>query len=275
MTLTIRPGYDFDVYETPNMETLLRQATGMQISGVGIDALDSSVVGLKSGDVSNVTESLQVGDTTGGMWMSPLGDLWVQEQSGPVILNRIHGGWETRRQIVEVDASFPNHKRPGSLVKMHTNYGPFEDTLRQEQDSSRVSGTPNFACADSGSYDETQNGFHFGVLAGETATSNFERVVWRGLTVYSDRDETLAQTHSQLRDMQNGYRIKAPRDSDSSPMMQADYWHTNLTSYKSFGWVGAPAVSASKVSDAGGDHTWRVSFMTWCFGSQMYTNKDN
>ena len=269
----ITPGYDFDVNEVPTAETLLLQATGLQITEVGIDSLDSAVVGIKSGDASAVTDSLRVGDTVGTMWVSPFGDIWVQEASGPVILNRIMGGWETRRVFVTSDSSFPNHIHPGSVVQQ-TSSSPgnsaFYDTSREEG-STRTTSVAVLKNSDGGSYLDSRNGFHFGVTQGETTASAYHRVLHRGLTIYRDRD-VHSLLYNTLSELQNGYRLKAPTGLSADKMMGTEFFQVT-TQWKKFAACMMPGNGSSIVSNASGNHEWKTEWMMWAFGSWSWMNK--
>lgn len=273
----VTPGYDFSVNEVPTSANFLKQATGMQISGIGINELEAGVLGIKSGDISNVTDSLQVGETVGTMWISALGDIWVQEQSGPVIMNRIMGGWETRRAFCAPDSSFPNHINPGSAMQIETTGGNglTEDTARAEVSTSRYTGTGALKCADSGSYEDNASGSFFGVLQQETCVSKQHRVCFRGITMYRDRDFTAAGTWSTLSDMQRNRRLKSPQGAGGNTQMETNSYHFDLPAWKHFGWVGCPSAGSSKVSAASGNHVWRVESMIWAFGHWMWGNRAN
>jgi hypothetical protein len=95
MAVTIVPGYDFGVNEVPNRETLLRQARFMKLSGIGLDQIDATLVGIKAGTTSGTTSSSL--PAPGWMWGDPEGSLWVETDHGPVKLKRAGGGWESVR----------------------------------------------------------------------------------------------------------------------------------------------------------------------------------
>lgn len=95
MAINIIPGYDFGVNEVPNRETLLRQARYMKISGIGLDQIDASLVGYKSGTTSGTTSSSL--PAPGWMWADPGGSLWIETDHGPVKLHRDGGGFESVR----------------------------------------------------------------------------------------------------------------------------------------------------------------------------------
>ena len=272
------PGYDFGVNEIPTAANLLRQATGLQISGIDVTALDSAVVGLKSGDISNVTDSLQVGETVGTMWAAPNGDWWVQEQSGPVVLNRIMGGWETRRMFVNIDPQAAAYINPGSAVQPNNQNGAYENTLRVEVDNSSYTGTPEWATSDAGSYENNRSGTLPGVLQ-ETCTSDHARVCHRGITILRDRDATSSGTWSKMSDIQNNKRLKSPQGISNIPMFEANYFHVDIPSWKHFAWIGLPSPRASKVSDAtfptADNPQWKVEWVVWAWGHWMWVNEKN
>lgn len=276
----IVPGYDFAVREIPTVETLLKQAAGLQVTGISSSELQAGITGIKSGDVSNVTDSLIVGETVGTMWISPLGDVWVQEQSGPVILSRIRYGWETRRINVQVDDTEINHREPGSVVHQEALFGVWEDLNRAEGVSTRFSGTARFKLADDGSYDDNRPGNHWGLTQGETASSpgRHMRIAFRGIVQFRDRNEGTTTTFSEEHEMQATMRLKRASGVAGTPSMLAENFGTSLTrsSSKWFGWAGCPTPNSSKISDGigvlGADY--KNEFMLWCFGHMSYTNKD-
>jgi len=245
----------------------------MTITGVDISALATSVVPIKSGNSSNDTNSLQSGDSVGTIWVSPVGDVFVQEQSGPVALSRVGYGWETRRFFMEPDSSFPGHIEPGVNIWFQSgDPGPNEDYFR-DAGGTHSSGSPVAAPAEGGSY--AQDGWMFGVSVQDTAASNYTRLCVRGLEVYTDRTHTDGDTWSKLRDYQNGFRLSRPHDSFPVEHQLKNYWHTDLLAERWFGWTPHPSSIASKVSDAGGDHTWRHHHLMWVFGSESRTNEPN
>ncbi len=147
-----------------------------------------------------------------------------------------------------------------------------EDFFRVEGASPAASGSAVIKASDSGSYENNKGGMHIGVLQSETAASTYHRVCWRGITMYHDR-EFGATTFFNLNQMQDGYLLKSPQGLFADPFMESNIWQNALPSWKHYSWVGAPAVGSSKVSDAGGNHDWRVASMVWAFGQIMYTNE--
>jgi hypothetical protein len=95
MAVSIIPGYDFGVNEVPNRETLLRQAKNVKISGIGLDQIDATLVGIKSGPDSGTTSASL--PAPGWLWADPGGSCWLETDHGPVKLKRAGGGFETRR----------------------------------------------------------------------------------------------------------------------------------------------------------------------------------
>jgi hypothetical protein len=276
MSITVTPGYDFTVHEVPRQETLLEQVNGMSITGIDVTALDSAVVPIMYGDVSQATNSLQTGDTVGTMWVSGIGDIFVQEQSGAVALSRINYGYETRRFWCEPDASFPAHIEPGVNMWTQPAVGVGEDTFR-DQAGTHSSGSSVLAPADGGSYDDNQDGWMVGVLVDETSASGHQRVCIRGLAVYTDRTHTDADTWSKLRDYQNGYRISRPHDSIPVEHQLKAYWHSaDIGAERWFGFTPLPGPGASKVTDASlGDHQWKKEHIMYVFGSEQRSNQIN
>ena len=275
MVLSITPGYDFGVNEIPRAETLLRQVEGMTISGIDVGALDASVVPILYGDTSDATDALQTGSTVGTMWVAANGDIFVQEQAGAVVLSRINYGWETRRIYTYPDSSFPAHIEPGVNMWVVGNHGPGEDLFR-EQAGTHSSGAPALSPMDGGSYDDIYDGIGFGVSVQDTCVSGYMRVCHRGLAIYTDKDHTQSNTWSKLRDYQNGYRLSRPHTSLPVQHQIKQYWHAaDIAAERWFGWTPHPGRSASKVSDAGGDHTWKKHHLMWVFGTEQRSNQPN
>lgn len=92
MSLTIKPGYDFEVTETPTRDKLLRQARGLDISGIDASFLDANLIAHKTTNSSAVTLPAE-----GWLWTDGGGNSWVQTARGPVRFFRSGGGWESRR----------------------------------------------------------------------------------------------------------------------------------------------------------------------------------
>jgi hypothetical protein len=275
---TIVPGYDFGVREVPTVETMLRQANGLKISGITVAELDAGIAGIKSGDDSGTTDALRTSDTVGTLWVSMKGDVWVQEQAGPVILNRIEYGWETLRLHLEIQANPVDHRRIGVTVQQGGGFGVWEDLRRVEGLATRHSGIPSLNVSNAGSYNNARGGDHWGCIQGDTATSpgRHQRVAFRGLIQYSDR-ETAGSTLSKESEMCLSQRLKSPQATTSIPHMQAFNFGTssNLGGWKYFGWVGSPSPSSSKLSNGAGQlgADYKQDFMMWAFGYMSYTNQ--
>jgi hypothetical protein len=92
MSLTIKPGYDFETFETPTREKLLRMATGLEVSGIDASYLDASLIAHKFTTSSGVTLPAE-----GWMWTDGAGNTWVEGANGPVRFFRTAGGWESNR----------------------------------------------------------------------------------------------------------------------------------------------------------------------------------
>jgi hypothetical protein len=276
MSITVTPGYDFTVHEVPRRETLLEQVNGMTITGIDVTALDAAVVPIMYGDVSQVTNSLQTGDTVGTMWVSGIGDVFVQEQAGAVALSRINYGWETRRFFCEPDNSFPAHIEPGVNMWTQSVHGPGEDTFR-EQGGTHSSGSVVMAPGEGGSYDDNQDGWQVGTLVDDTCVSGYLRICVRGLAVYTDKDHIQSNTWSKLRDYQNGYRLSRPHTSVPVQHQIKQYWHAaDIAAERWFGWTPLPGPGASKVSDAAlEDHQWKKEHIMYVFGSEQRSNQPN
>jgi hypothetical protein len=92
MSLTIIPGYDFEVNETPTHDKFIRAAKGLQISGIDASHIYGSLIGH-----SFTTSSAVSLPAEGWLWTDGGGNTWVQTENGPVRWGRVQGGWETRR----------------------------------------------------------------------------------------------------------------------------------------------------------------------------------
>ena len=273
----ITPGYDFGVNEIPTAANLLKQATGMQLTGIGISELDSALVAIKSGDVSAVTEALLIGDTVGTIWMSPLGDMWVQEPSGPVILNRVHGGWETRRIYVGVDPGQVLDEAPGNMIQAANIRALYEDAGRTQKadGGTRASNATAFEQSDSGGYVNNRSGYHFGIIAHETGASEYVPVVFRGVVEHKSAWTSGAHRINEGEFMES-YRLRQPSGT-TAELMSGMSFHSDLAQWKHFGWAAHVSPASSKVSGAGpaDNHDYAAYHMIYAFGGWMWGNEDN
>lgn len=110
---TIIPGYDFGVNEAPTREAFLRQARLMKASGLEIDSIDATLIGLKSGNSGTTNASLPA---QGWLWADPEGSLWVETSHGPCMLKRAGGGWESVRYGISFPTGNPAAWSPGWKV---------------------------------------------------------------------------------------------------------------------------------------------------------------
>jgi hypothetical protein len=92
MAMTIVPGYDFTVNETPMQSTLYQMIAGATLSGIPLSQIDTSLIGIKLGD-SDVSLPSE-----GWLWKDELGCLWVKSRWGNIrIFRGSYGGQETNR----------------------------------------------------------------------------------------------------------------------------------------------------------------------------------
>lgn len=92
MSLTIKPGYDFEAFETPTREKFLRAARGLEIAGIDSSYIGADLVAHKFTTSSGVSLPAE-----GWLWTDGAGNTWVQTANGAVRMGRNEGGWESRR----------------------------------------------------------------------------------------------------------------------------------------------------------------------------------
>jgi len=92
MSLTIKPGYDFETTETPSRDKFIRAAEGLDISGIDSSYLDATLIAHKFTTSSGVSLPAE-----GWLWTDAAGNGWVQTANGAVRWGRNEGGWESRR----------------------------------------------------------------------------------------------------------------------------------------------------------------------------------
>lgn len=263
MAPVILPGYDFGETERPTRANLLRAATGLQVLGLQVAQLEGIVIGQVTGTTSGASGALINNSTpTGMIWSDPQGNIWVMERAGPVKLFRYEGGWESRRLHIIRDSANTGWIAPGVTPWVNNSTSPniMEDFLRQEAPAnSRASGTQI------GIIDEFASGEVFLGLNADTVSSGYIRWVGRGLTWLEDLDAGAAGAINTLTDMQNTFRLWRPNENGNVTFHKESAQHT-LAVDRYYGWICGPSPNASKVSDASGNHSWRVNWAAWLFG---------
>lgn len=103
MALSITPGYDFTVNETPNTTTVNQTASGLSISGLTLENVAATLIGQLSGNTSGDTGASLPQEAW--MWASPDGTIWVETmytdsdvtEAVPTPLWSPGGGWHSTR----------------------------------------------------------------------------------------------------------------------------------------------------------------------------------
>lgn len=89
----ITPGYDFGPTEVPRRDTLLLQATALQVTGIPLSSVDAAILKISINSATNATNL----PSEGSLWVDAHGDLWGRTADGDVRVRRTVGGWETNR----------------------------------------------------------------------------------------------------------------------------------------------------------------------------------
>lgn len=259
MAVSIVPTFDFAFDAVPTRATLLQQALSLSVTGLDLLSLDSSILGIVGGTVSGSTNAMQAGvSAVGSMWIDGGGNIWVHEQSGPVMLSRFHGGWETRRYLVRSGTSgLPVTNRPGTGAGQHLG-GPNQD-WRRAFGSTVVTDTATTWQVDDEGMDDNDSGRLNGFIQ-ETCTSNYIRVCGRGITILFDVSNT---DNVAVASMRNNYRVAR---NDTLSLAKESFHGTVLTSTRQQAVILSPAVNSSVVSQAGGNHQIKTFYMGWNFG---------
>lgn len=181
MAITIIPGYDFGVNEVPNRETLIRQAKFMKISGIGLDQIDATLVGYKSGTTSGTTGSSL--PAPGWMWADPSGSLWLETDHGPVKMHRDGGGFESVR-YAQSYAPETIDSHPGSPYLADAA----DSTARQTEGVNLGAGASETISLWDEFFSDSNNGVGSNSLMMNAETmptgTTYPRLVGRGLTLF-------------------------------------------------------------------------------------------
>lgn len=127
MSLTIKPGYDFEADEVPTQDKFLRAARGVEVSGIDLSFLDATLIAHKFTTASGVTLPSE-----GWLWTDGAGNTWVQTANGAVRWGRNEGGWESRRWAY-VHSTTANQGNKGDFTG-----GAEEGTAALNPDTARV-----------------------------------------------------------------------------------------------------------------------------------------
>ena len=264
---TIVPGYDFGVHETPTRELLLRQARFLQVSGIGIDSIAATLIGMRNGASGSSAASLPA---QGWLWSDPEGSMWVKTLHGEVRLKRAGGGYETRRYGRGV-AAVTTSVQAGYPIEMDTT----DATSQQTEGCSYLLGASDCIATFRAFFDDSDNGAsHRNTwISAETITSSvsFPRVVGRGMALFVSSGTLSFQAHLITRP--SVMRI------DSSPAWFQSYADPSSNNIPSAAqnkeqWYGtsiAPSSGSSVVNDGGiievADHLWGWKYDQCCAGA--------
>lgn len=240
---TITVGTDFGINETPNNAKFFAQGKSLTISGLTVENFASGVVLIKSDADSGSSGALEATDPPGQLWIDARGDLWVQEQAGPVKLYRYDMGWESRRYFVQPrsGSGLTNQPYRALTVALNSQFEDFDRGL-EDTDSTGVTVEMNIT-----KMLTTQNGRYNGILQ-DTGASTFARWSGRGGTILHDVSFN-SSTFDYDRDMKNNIRMFF---IDNIPTVyERHYYSTDFGANedKHLGWVMAPTSGTSVVSD--------------------------
>lgn len=112
MTISIIPGLDFGVKDVPTRESLIAQAMSLKITNIPISQLDADVAYILTGENSGVSGAIIESTEVGTLWCSPAGEMFVQEDSGPVKITRRGGGWDSRRYYHQENQALSGYPYP-------------------------------------------------------------------------------------------------------------------------------------------------------------------
>lgn len=93
MTVTITPGYDFGINEVPTASTFGLQATGIQITGIPLSAIDADMAIVNINDASNASSV----PNEGSMWVDHQTNVWGRTRWGPTKVRPYGGALESNR----------------------------------------------------------------------------------------------------------------------------------------------------------------------------------
>lgn len=270
MASSIVPTFDFGVNDVPTRADLIRQAKSLRITGLGLSEIAGGTLGILNGDTSGATGALQSGEAVGMMWVDPTGQTWVQEQSGPVRLKNYEGGWESRRYWIRPDISSADI-RPGLAVGGDSGKGPAENFARIQEAAPASSLDANevrlflFSATD---YRDNSNGRLFGFTQ-ETCASNYGRWNGRGGCYMIDHQagEGDVDVRTSYDEVRNSITFSGARNVDlQSAVMEKTVMTETISNRVWQAWIAGPSAGHTLVSDAGGDHTFYLSYFGYNFG---------
>lgn len=259
---TITPNFDFEVNDTPTRALLREQALSLQVTDINLGDLDASIVPISAGDESGATGSLVQGSSAvGSLWIDPLGNIWVMEQSGPVRIYSYEGGYETRRYWVTPGEGYlPGPMFPGFGVGAAVG-GPREDFGRSFDATTVTNIAAQWKGADE-SFDDNDSGRLNGMVQ-ETVSSGNRRVSLRGLCIIRDNPgggsaDVLASS------LRRNHRVF--RNTNTTTYFKQSFYNTVLDDTRWQGYACFPGPEASVVSAGSGNHTFKVQFWAYNFG---------
>lgn len=278
MATTIVPTFDFAVNDIPRQATMRQQAFSLAIDGVSLENLEAGIRAVQFGDVSGATNALLPGAAVGTLWIDAQGNIWAQEQSGPVVLRRAAGGYETRRYWTVPSALHTSIIEPGAPIAVDGIFGATEDFARDLDNDTRASGTPVLEVWNGLSYDNNRNGRGFG-LAMETVASSYIRILVRGVSVQRDLAHADSRTWSTFSDLRSNYRLGRPEGVSGARSFDTYYFASgsqDLTAHRHHVYRAAPWVGSSVVSNANPNlNSVRAYTVGYCFGLPQYSNMSN
>lgn len=260
-------GLEFGVNETPTKAKFEAQAKSINVTGLDVSNFQSGVVLIKSDPDSGSSGALEASDLPGQLWIDIRGDVWVQDQAGPVKLYRYDMGWESRRYFIQPRSGSGLDETPfraitATLNSRHEDFGRgIGDT-----DSTGVILEMNETAMGT-----TQNGRYNGVVQ-DTGSSGFVRWSGRGGTVLHEIDQNTS-TWSYDRDFKNNVRLWTL--AGAGPISYLKQYNSvdfpaNQDKYNGYGM--APTAGTSAVSDgnfATNGYLNKVQCYAWNYGLYM------
>lgn len=111
--MQVTPGYSFAPTEVPTRGTLEQVTANMSLTGIGADALSSSVVGITMTDNSQTSLASE-----GWCWVDSRSNIWLKTRGGLVRMRCSEGGWESNRWPYGVALTASIASFPGSVADL-------------------------------------------------------------------------------------------------------------------------------------------------------------
>ena len=112
--MNVTPGYDFGTTEIPTKEKLSLMVTGMSITDIGYEQLQTTIIGITVTDASQTSLPAE-----GWLWGDARSNIWLKTRLGMVRVRCAEGGWESLRWPYGVANTASNWSVPGSMVQFH------------------------------------------------------------------------------------------------------------------------------------------------------------